>query len=134
MQPLHLGSRVQGARTLALPLLPSFCPGSTRAWACAVLSASCPDTLSQPSLPCCSLPPTHTITRTHAATTPCPLPFVQVADVIGTFRMLSQLPNDSLGAYIISMSHTASDVLAVVLLQKECGGVRGGARNTGGSP
>ncbi|KAL4423808.1 hypothetical protein ABPG75_001109 [Micractinium tetrahymenae] len=45
----------------------------------------------------------------------------EVADVIGTFRMLSQLPSDSLGAYIISMSHTASDVLAVVLLQKECG-------------
>lgn len=59
---------------------------------------------------------------------------MQVADVIGTFRMLSQLPNDSLGAYIISMSHTASDVLAVVLLQKECGGVRGGARNRGGTP
>jgi phosphoenolpyruvate carboxylase len=35
--------------------------------------------------------------------------------------MLAQLPNDSLGAYIISMSHTASDVLAVVLMQKECG-------------
>lgn len=45
----------------------------------------------------------------------------EVADVIGTFRMLAQLPTDSLGAYIISMSHTASDVLAVVLLQKECG-------------
>ncbi|KAL4856631.1 Phosphoenolpyruvate carboxylase 1 [Chlorella vulgaris] len=45
----------------------------------------------------------------------------EVADVIGTFRMLAQLPNDSLGAYIISMSHTASDVLAVVLMQKECG-------------
>lgn len=45
-----------------------------------------------------------------------------MADVIGTFRMLAQLPTDSLGAYIISMSHTASDVLAVVLMQKECGG------------
>lgn len=49
----------------------------------------------------------------------------EVADVIGTFRMLAQLPADSLGAYIISMSHTASDVLAVVLLQRECGGARG---------
>ena len=39
--------------------------------------------------------------------------------------MLAQLPADSLGAYIISMSHTASDVLAVVLLQRECGGARG---------
>lgn len=46
----------------------------------------------------------------------------QVEDVVGTFRMLAQLPSDSMGAYIISMSHTASDVLAVVLLQKECGG------------
>jgi len=53
---------------------------------------------------------------------PAPL---QVEDVVGTFRMLAQLPSDSMGAYIISMSHTASDVLAVVLLQKECGGERG---------
>lgn len=45
----------------------------------------------------------------------------EVADVINTFRMLAELPNDSLSAYIISMAHTASDVLAVVLLQKECG-------------
>ncbi len=45
----------------------------------------------------------------------------EVADVINTFKMLSQLPGDSLGAYIISMAHTASDVLVVVLLQKECG-------------
>lgn len=45
----------------------------------------------------------------------------EVAEVIRTFRMLAELPTDSLGAYIISMAHTASDVLAVVLLQKECG-------------
>ena len=45
----------------------------------------------------------------------------EVADVINTFRMLAELPSDSLGAYIISMAHTASDVLTVVLLQKECG-------------
>ncbi|KAL6776785.1 PEPCL1 [Auxenochlorella protothecoides x Auxenochlorella symbiontica] len=45
----------------------------------------------------------------------------EVADVIGTFKMLATLPSDSLGAYIISMAHTASDVLAVLLLQKECG-------------
>jgi phosphoenolpyruvate carboxylase len=44
-----------------------------------------------------------------------------VAEVIRTFRMLAELPTDSLGAYIISMAHTASDVLAVELLQKECG-------------
>ena len=35
--------------------------------------------------------------------------------------MLSELPANSLGAYVISMAKTASDVLAVVLLQRECG-------------
>ncbi|GFR48761.1 hypothetical protein Agub_g10581 [Astrephomene gubernaculifera] len=42
-------------------------------------------------------------------------------EVVATFRMLSELPADSLGAYIISMAKTASDVLAVVLLQRETG-------------
>ena len=46
---------------------------------------------------------------------------VEVADVINTFRMLAELPPDSLGAYVISMARSASDVLAVVLLQRECG-------------
>ena len=36
-------------------------------------------------------------------------------------RVLAELPADSLGAYVISMARTASDVLAVVLLQRECG-------------
>ena len=36
-------------------------------------------------------------------------------------RILAELPSDSLGAYVISMARTASDVLAVVLLQRECG-------------
>ena len=45
----------------------------------------------------------------------------EVADVINTFRMLAELPADSLGAYVISMARSASDVLAVVLLQRECG-------------
>lgn len=44
----------------------------------------------------------------------------EVEDVIDTFKMLASLPPGSLGAYIISMAHTASDVLAVELLQKEC--------------
>jgi len=35
--------------------------------------------------------------------------------------VIAELPTDSLGAYIISMARTASDVLAVVLLQRECG-------------
>ena len=37
--------------------------------------------------------------------------------MLGTFKVIAQLPPDSLGAYVISMAHTASDVLAVVLLQ-----------------
>ena len=37
------------------------------------------------------------------------------------YRILAELPADSLGAYVISMARTASDVLAVVLLQRECG-------------
>jgi len=37
--------------------------------------------------------------------------------VINTFRTIAQLPPDSLGAYVISMARSASDVLAVVLLQ-----------------
>ncbi|CAK0740175.1 hypothetical protein CVIRNUC_001230 [Coccomyxa viridis] len=45
----------------------------------------------------------------------------EVAEVLSTFRILAELPPDSLGAYVISMAHTASDVLAVVLLQRECG-------------
>ena len=39
------------------------------------------------------------------------------ADVLNTFRTITQLPGDSLGAYVISMARSASDVLAVVLLQ-----------------
>lgn len=42
-------------------------------------------------------------------------------DVVDTFRVLATLPPDSLGAYIISMAETASDVLTVVLLQRELG-------------
>lgn len=45
----------------------------------------------------------------------------EVQEVVNTFRVLSELPSDSLGAYIISMARTASDVLAVVLLQREAG-------------
>lgn len=44
-----------------------------------------------------------------------------VQEVIDTMRTVATLPFDSLGAYIISMARTASDVLAVVLLQRECG-------------
>jgi phosphoenolpyruvate carboxylase len=36
-------------------------------------------------------------------------------------RTLAELPTDSLHSYIISMTRTASDVLGVVLLMRECG-------------
>src|SRR5688572_15580725 len=38
-----------------------------------------------------------------------------------TFRAVAALPRESLGAYVITMARTASDVLAVALLQKEAG-------------
>jgi len=38
-----------------------------------------------------------------------------------TFKMISKLPRECLGAYIISMSSKASDILAVMVLQKEAG-------------
>ena len=40
-------------------------------------------------------------------------------EVLATFKMLAQQPSESLGAYVISMAKQASDVLAVMLLQKE---------------
>nr|AJD81368.1 phosphoenolpyruvate carboxylase isoform 2 [Egeria densa] len=43
----------------------------------------------------------------------------EVADVLGTFQVISELPSDSFGAYIISMATATSDVLAVELLQRE---------------
>jgi phosphoenolpyruvate carboxylase len=44
-----------------------------------------------------------------------------VREVLDTFQMLAEAPADSLGAYVISMTRGASDVLAVELLQKEAG-------------
>jgi len=44
-----------------------------------------------------------------------------VRDVLETFRTLARMPRESLGTYVISMASTASDVLAVELLQRECG-------------
>uniref|UniRef100_M4DK38 phosphoenolpyruvate carboxylase n=1 Tax=Brassica campestris TaxID=3711 RepID=M4DK38_BRACM len=45
----------------------------------------------------------------------------EIADVLDTFKVISELPHDSFGAYIISMATAPSDVLAVELLQRECG-------------
>ena len=38
-----------------------------------------------------------------------------------TFRTIAAIPRDSLGAYVITMAGSPSDILAVALLQKECG-------------
>ena len=42
-----------------------------------------------------------------------------VQEVLATFRTLAQQPSDSLGAYVISMAESPSDVLAVMLLQQK---------------
>ncbi|KAJ0700895.1 putative phosphoenolpyruvate carboxylase [Helianthus annuus] len=44
----------------------------------------------------------------------------EITDVLDTFHVLAELPSDCLGAYIISMATSPSDVLAVELLQREC--------------
>ena len=44
-----------------------------------------------------------------------------VQDVIDTFRTIAALPRSSLGAYVITMASSASDVLAVELLQQAVG-------------
>jgi phosphoenolpyruvate carboxylase len=44
-----------------------------------------------------------------------------VSEVLSTFEALAQEPPEGLGAYIVSMAAQPSDVLAVELLQKECG-------------
>jgi phosphoenolpyruvate carboxylase len=40
------------------------------------------------------------------------------ADVLDTFRTIARIPHESLGAYVITMTHHASDILAVQLLQR----------------
>ncbi|QCD86144.1 phosphoenolpyruvate carboxylase, housekeeping isozyme [Vigna unguiculata] len=44
----------------------------------------------------------------------------EIRDVLDTFHVISELPPDNFGAYIISMATAPSDVLAVELLQREC--------------
>ena len=45
----------------------------------------------------------------------------ELRDVLETFRVIAQTPAGSLGAYMITMTQSASDVLAVELLQKAAG-------------
>ncbi|HEX4353645.1 MAG TPA: phosphoenolpyruvate carboxylase, partial [Polyangiales bacterium] len=42
-------------------------------------------------------------------------------ELLATLRVCAAQPAECLGAYVISMAHAASDVLAVHLLQRECG-------------
>ena len=44
-----------------------------------------------------------------------------VEEVLATFRTLAQIPGDSLGAYVVSMTRAPSDVLAVQYLQQAHG-------------
>ena len=44
-----------------------------------------------------------------------------VADTLDTFRLLAEIPPNSLGAYVITAAGRPSDVLAVELLQREAG-------------
>src|SRR3954469_11952060 len=48
-------------------------------------------------------------------------PSAAVADTVQTFRLMAELPPESLGAYVITMTSRASDILAVALLQQEAG-------------
>ncbi|WP_028025888.1 phosphoenolpyruvate carboxylase [Enterovibrio calviensis] len=48
-------------------------------------------------------------------------PSDDVQEVLDTCRIVAQQPREALGAYVISMARTASDVLAVHLLLKEAG-------------
>jgi phosphoenolpyruvate carboxylase len=53
-----------------------------------------------------------------------PLDFVcsdEVREILDTFEMLAKIRTESLGAYVISMARSASDVLCVYLLQKVYG-------------
>ncbi|EFJ33022.1 hypothetical protein SELMODRAFT_407118 [Selaginella moellendorffii] len=44
----------------------------------------------------------------------------KVQDVLGTFYVISELPPDCFGAYVISMTTASSNVFTVELLQQEC--------------
>jgi len=48
-------------------------------------------------------------------------PGENVAEVLATCRVIAQQPRAALGSYVISMARSASDVLAVILLLRECG-------------
>jgi phosphoenolpyruvate carboxylase len=43
----------------------------------------------------------------------------EVQETLATFNTIAQQPSSAMGAYVISMAKQPSDVLAVMLLQKE---------------
>jgi phosphoenolpyruvate carboxylase len=47
-----------------------------------------------------------------------------VRDTIDTFQMIARIHPESLGAYVVTMTHQASDILAVQLLQQDAGVAR----------
>ena len=61
---------------------------------------------------------TRELDRGHSLTAPDLAPSPQVRDVLDTFRAIAAIHPDSLGAYVITMTQEASDVLAVHLLQQ----------------
>jgi phosphoenolpyruvate carboxylase len=48
-------------------------------------------------------------------------PAADDGDVLETFRVIARIPHESLGAYVITMTRQASDILAVHLLQRAMG-------------
>ena len=48
-------------------------------------------------------------------------PAADAADVLDTFQVIARIPQESLGAYVITMTRQASDILAVQLLQRAAG-------------
>jgi phosphoenolpyruvate carboxylase len=61
------------------------------------------------------------LTRGRKLTPPRMPTNARVAEVLDTFRMMSAVHPESLGAYVITMAGKPSDVLAVELLQREAG-------------
>ena len=45
----------------------------------------------------------------------------EIRDVLDTFRAIARIHPESLGAYVVTMTHQASDILAVQLLQQDAG-------------
>lgn len=51
----------------------------------------------------------------------CPYATAEVKEVLNTFKMIFEVGQECFGGYVISMARRPSDVLAVLLLQKEAG-------------